>query len=147
VNQDTLTSVAKATGAKIVDPDAIYDVASDVFSPNALGAIVNPQTLPRLKAKVIAGGANNQLSTPDMGEKLKERGVLYAPDYVINGGGIINVAAEISGNYDPAWVDGKVQRLVQTLGEVLDQAQKENRATNRVADELARMRIAEAIHG
>jgi hypothetical protein len=58
--------------------------------------------------KVIAGGANNQLSTPDMGEKVKERGILYAPDYVINGGGIINVAAEISGTYDMAWVDGKV---------------------------------------
>jgi leucine dehydrogenase len=141
VNQDALNSVAKATGAMIVEPDAIYDVAADVFSPNALGAIVNPQTMPRLKAKIIAGGANNQLSTPDMGEKLKEKGVLYAPDYVINGGGIINVAAEISGNYDPAWVDGKVQRLVQTLGEVLDQARTENRATNRVADELAKQRL------
>jgi leucine dehydrogenase len=141
VNPDTLKSVAKATGAAIVEPDTIYDVAADVFSPNALGAIVNPQTLPRLKAKVIAGGANNQLSTPDMGDRLREKGVLYAPDYVINGGGIINVAAEISGEYDPAWVDAKVQQLVQTLGEVLDQAQKENRATNRVADELARKRI------
>ena len=141
VNQDTLKAVAATTGAKIVSPDEIYDVAADVFSPNALGAIVNPKTLPRIKAKVIAGGANNQLSTPDMGDKLREKGILYAPDYVINGGGIINVAAEISGNYDPAWVDGKVQRLVQTLGEVLDQAQREGRATNRVADEIAKKRI------
>jgi leucine dehydrogenase len=144
VNQDTLNSVAKATGAKVVGPEEIYDVAADVFSPNALGAIVNPKTLSRFKAKVIAGGANNQLSTPDMGDKLRETGILYAPDYVINGGGIINVAAEISGNYDPAWVDGKVQRLVQTLGEVLDQAQREGRSTNRVADELARRRIGES---
>jgi leucine dehydrogenase len=141
VNQDTLKAVAAATGARIVSPDEIYDVAADVFSPNALGAIVNPQTLPRIKAKVIAGGANNQLSTPDMGDRLREKGILYAPDYVINGGGIINVAAEISGHYDPAWVDGKVQRLVQTVGEVLDQAQREGRATNRVADEIARKRI------
>ena len=143
VNQDALESVAKATGAKIVKPDEIYDVAADVFSPNALGAIVNPQTLSRFKVKVIAGGANNQLATSDIGEKLKERGILYAPDYVINGGGIINVAAEISGSYDPKWVDAKVDRLVATVGEVLDQAQRENRATNRVADELARQRIAE----
>ncbi|HEV7693541.1 MAG TPA: Glu/Leu/Phe/Val dehydrogenase [Hyphomonadaceae bacterium] len=143
VNQDALDAVAKATGAKIVKPDEIYDVAADVFSPNALGAIVNPQTLDRFKVKVIAGGANNQLATADMGDKLKERGILYAPDYVINGGGIINVAAEISGKYDPKWVDGKVDQLVKTVGEVLDQAQREGRATNRVADELARKRIAE----
>jgi leucine dehydrogenase len=128
----------------VVEPDAIYDVAADVFSPNALGAVVNPQTIPRIKARVIAGGANNQLSTPEMGDRLKDMGVLYAPDYVINGGGIINVAAEISGEYDPAWVDSKVERLVQTLGEVLDQARREGRATNRVADEIARARIAGA---
>lgn len=141
VNREALDAVAKATGATVVEPDAIYDVAADIFSPNALGAIVNPRTLPRLKVRVIAGGANNQLETPDMGEKLLEKGVLYAPDYVINGGGIINVAAEISGAYDPAWVEGKVQRLALTLGEVLDQAKAEGRATNRVADEIARSRL------
>jgi leucine dehydrogenase len=141
VNAEALAQVAKDTGATVVAPGEIYDVAADIFSPNALGAIINPETLPRLKVKVIAGGANNQLSTPDMGEKVMERGILYAPDYVINGGGIINVAAEISGAYDPAWVDGKVQRLVGTLGEVLDQARSEGRATNRVADAIARQRI------
>ena len=142
VNAETLDQVTKATGAKVVAPAEIYDVDADIFSPNALGAIINPETLPRLKAKVIAGGANNQLSTPDMGDKVREKGMVYAPDYVINGGGIINVAAEISGTYDLAWVDAKVQRLVQTLGEVLDQAQREGRATNRVADEIARKRIS-----
>ncbi len=141
VNQEALAQVAKDTGAGVVAPGDIYDVAADIFSPCALGAIINPETLPRLKARVIAGGANNQLSTPDMGEKVKERGILYAPDYVINGGGIINVAAEISGVYDPAWVEGKVQRLMETLGEVLDQAQREGKATNRVADAIARQRI------
>ena len=144
VNVETLAAVSQETGAKVVTPDEIYDVAADIFSPNALGAIINSNTLPRLKAKVIAGGANNQLSTPDMGERVLEKGILYAPDYVINGGGIINVAAEISGTYDPAWVDDKVQRLVQTLGEVLDQAKAENRASNRVADEIARRRILAA---
>jgi leucine dehydrogenase len=142
VNAETLEQVTKAAGAKVVAPAEIYDVDADIFSPNALGAIINPETLPRLKAKVVAGGANNQLATPDMGDRLREKGVVYAPDYVINGGGIINVAAEISGTYDPAWVDAKVQRLVQTLGEVLDQAQREGRATNRVADEIARKRIS-----
>ena len=141
VNLEALAQVARDTGASIVGPSEIYDVAADIFSPCALGAIINPDTLPRLKVKVIAGGANNQLSTPDMGEKVKERGILYAPDYVINGGGIINVAAEIAGAYDMAWVDGKVTRLMETLGEVLDQAQREGKATNRVADAIARLRI------
>ncbi len=141
VNAEALAQVAKDTGASVVAPGEIYDVAADIFSPNALGAIINAETLPRLKVKVIAGGANNQLSTPDMGEKVMERSILYAPDYVINGGGIINVAAEISGAYDPNWVDGKVSRLMETLGEVLDQAQREGRATNRVADAIARQRI------
>ncbi len=141
VNQEALTQVSKETGASVAAPGDIYDVAADIFSPCALGAIVNPETLPRLKVKVIAGGANNQLSTPEMGEKVKERGILYAPDYVINGGGIINVAAEIAGVYDAAWVDGKLARLMETLGEVLDQAQREGKATNRVADAIARQRI------
>jgi leucine dehydrogenase len=142
VNADTLAEVARATGAKVVAPNEIYGVAADIFSPNALGAIVNPETLPRLKAKVIAGGANNQLATPEMGDRLREKGIVYAPDYVINGGGIINVAAEISGAYDPAWVEAKLHRLIQTLADVLDQAQREGRATNRVADEIARSRIS-----
>ncbi len=144
VNPETLAAIAGSTGAQVVMADEIYDVNADIFSPNALGATVNPNTIGRIRAKVIAGGANNQLSTPDMGEKLSERGILYAPDYVINGGGIINVAAEIAGAYDPAWVEGKVQRLVQTLGEVLDQAKSEKRATNRVADEIALRRIVES---
>ncbi len=144
VDSESLKSVAAATGAAVVAPDEIYDVEAEVFSPNALGAIINPRTLPRLRCRVIAGGANNQLETPDMGERLLERGMLYAPDYVINGGGIINVAAEISGVYDPAWVEQKVLRLAQTLGEVLDQAKADGRATNRVADEIARARIKAA---
>lgn len=144
VNSDALRTVAAATGAGIVVPDAIYDADAEIFSPNALGAVINPQTIGRLKARIIAGGANNQLSTPDMGERLRERGVLYAPDYVINGGGIINVAAEISGAYDPAWVEAKVQTLIATLGQVLDKALADGRATNRVADEMALRRISES---
>jgi leucine dehydrogenase len=142
VNAEALDQVARATGAQVVAPADIYDVAADIFSPNALGAIINADTLPRLRARVIAGGANNQLATPDMGDRLSEKGIVYAPDYVINGGGIINVASEISGAYDPAWVEAKLQRLIQTLGDVLDQAQREGRAANRVADEIARSRIA-----
>ena len=144
VDQHSLDEVASATGAQIVAPDAIYDADAEIFSPNALGAVVNPETVDRLRAKLIAGGANNQLSVPEMGEALQERGILYVPDYVINGGGIINVAAEISGNYDAQWVEGKVQGLVSTIAEVLDQAKSEARAPNRVADEVAARRLRES---
>ena len=144
VDQEALAEISRTTGAKVVEPGDIYDVQADIFSPNALGAIVNPETVDRLKVKLIAGGANNQLSSPDMGETLNQRGILYVPDYVINGGGIINVAAEISGNYDPAWVETKVQGLVATIGEVLDQAESEGRPPNRVADEIAARRLRES---
>ena len=144
IDQEALAEVSRKTGAKIVAPDEIYDVEADVFSPNALGAIINEDTLKRLKVKVIAGGANNQLVVPAMGEFVRRAGILYAPDYVINGGGIINVAAEISGYYSRDWVDQKLDTLIDTLGDVLDTALESGRPTNEVADEIARARIAAA---
>lgn len=144
IDQDALADVSKRTGAKIVAPDEIYDVEADIFSPNALGAIINQDTLKRLKVKAITGGANNQLSVPAMGEFVRRAGILYAPDYVINGGGIINVAAEISGNYSRQWVDQKLETLIETLGSVLDDSLSSGRPTNEVADEIARARIAAA---
>ena len=144
IDQAALKAVADRTGARIVAPDDIYDVEADIFSPCALGAVINEQTLDRFRVKAIAGGANNQLVMPEMGELLRRKGILYAPDYVINGGGIINVAAEISGNYSREWVDAKLARLVQTLGEVLDEALTSGQPTNAVADRIARARIAAA---
>lgn len=144
INQAALEQVAKETDAKIVAPDDIYDAPMDIFSPNALGATVNEDTLPRLSAKAIAGGANNQLATPQMGERVRETGILYAPDYVINGGGIINVAAEISGNYSREWVDGKLDTLIDTLGTLLDRALSENTPTSEIADRIAKERIGRA---
>lgn len=144
IDQDALADISKHTGAKIVAPEEIYDVEADIFSPNALGAIINEDTLKRLKVKAIAGGANNQLSVPAMGEFVRRAGILYAPDYVINGGGIINVAAEISGDYSRQWVDQKLETLIETLGSVLDDSLSSGRPTNEVADEIARARIAAA---
>ena len=144
IDETELSRIVELTGAKIVAPDEIYDAEADIFSPNALGAIINPATLKRLKVKVIAGGANNQLSTPDMGEAVRQAGILYAPDYVINGGGIINVAAELSGEYSKEWVDKKLASLMETLGEVLDDALREGQPTSQVADRLAKARIAAA---
>ncbi|MEM7457936.1 MAG: Glu/Leu/Phe/Val dehydrogenase dimerization domain-containing protein [Pseudomonadota bacterium] len=144
IDQEALTDISARTGAKIVAPDEIYDVEADIFSPNALGAVINEETLKRLKVKVIAGGANNQLRIPAMGELVRRAGIYYAPDYVINGGGIINVAAEISGAYSRDWVDAKLETLIETLGAVLDDALASGRPTNEVADEIARARIAAA---
>jgi len=149
VNQAALAEVAAKTGARIVPADAIFDVEADVFAPCALGGAISATTLPRLKVKVIAGGANNQLADAMIGQTVFDRGILYAPDYVINGGGIINVAAEIraleaDGAFDGGWVAGKLDRLAQTLAEVIDQSIAEKRPANLVADEIARARIAAA---
>ena len=149
VNQVALAEVAAKTGAMIVPTDAIFDVEADVFAPCALGGAISSATLPRLKAKVIAGGANNQLADAMIGQAVFDRGILYAPDYVINGGGIINVAAEIraleaGGAFDGGWVASKLDRLAQTLAEVIDQSITEKRPANLVADEIARARIATA---
>ena len=141
VDKVALADVAKATGAAIVPPDEIYGQDVDIFSPNALGAIVNETTLDQFKAKVIAGGANNQLVIPEMGELLRRRGILYTPDYVINGGGIINVASEIRGDYSLDWVNGKLDDLIATLEQVMDTALSEDVPTNIVADRIARARI------
>ncbi|RAK58009.1 Glu/Leu/Phe/Val dehydrogenase dimerization domain-containing protein [Phenylobacterium deserti] len=151
VNAEALARVAEATGAQVVAPAAIFEVPCDVFAPCALGGAVNAETLLRIKAPVIAGAANNQLAHPDVGRALHERGVLYAPDYVINGGGIINVAAEIralgeGAAFDAQWVESKLARLMQTLEEVLDRAAAEKRPTQDVANEIARARIAGAEH-
>ena len=142
VDDEALAAVARRTGATIVAPDEIYDVEADVFSPNALGAVINPDTIKRLKVRAIAGGANNQLATGDMGEALRDAGILYAPDYVINGGGIINIASEVSGTYSPDWVSDKVDAMIETLGDVLDTALSRGAPTNQIADEMARERIA-----
>jgi leucine dehydrogenase len=146
VNEALLRQVAERTGARVVSPGAIFDAEAEVFAPCALGGAVNADSLSRLRCKVIAGAANNQLSDADVGRKLFDRGVLYLPDYVINGGGIINVAAEIRAlerdeAFDPAWVESKLDRLMETLSEVLDRSRAERRPADQVANEMARARI------
>lgn len=147
INETALNALADEVGATIVDKDAIYDVEADVFAPCALGAVVNPDTIDRFKFKAIAGAANNQLSTPHMGAELQKRGILYAPDYVINAGGIINVMGDLDPQFDERWVDGKLQGLKATLGEILDRSDAQGRPANLIADEIARQRIEDARAG
>lgn len=142
INLDALAKAKAELGAIIVPVGEIHAVDADIFSPCAMGGAIRHETLAQLSAKIIAGAANNQLWTPDMATALKQRGILYAPDYVINAGGIINVAAEVSGDYSPAWVSGKLDQLEDTLATVFDRAAREDRTTQDVADEIARERMA-----
>ncbi len=127
-------------GATVVAPEAIYDVEADIYAPCALGATLNPDTLGRLKARIVAGAANNQLATAEVGEMLRQKGVLYAPDFVINAGGIIKVCYEYLKKPE-ADVDARVREIGDTLAEIFARADAQSRATSVVADEVAQARF------
>ena len=128
-------------GAEAVAPTAIYDQAADIYAPCALGATVNDETLPRLKVQVIAGGANNQLAEDRHGDELERRGILYAPDYVINGGGVINVYGELH-RWPVERAKKKAGEIYDTLLRIFDIARQERMPTYRAADRLAEQRVA-----
>jgi leucine dehydrogenase len=128
-------------GADAVVPAAIYDVPCDIFAPCALGAILNEQTVRRLRAAIVAGSANNQLARSEHGRALAARDILYAPDYVINAGGIINIAHEGRG-YDRERAFAQVARIHDTLHEVFAYAESKGVPTNVAADLLAEQRLA-----
>ena len=142
INKDSVARVVEDCNATAVDIDDIYTQDVDVYAPCALGATLNNITIPRLKASIIAGAANNQLAEDFHGDALKKRGILYTPDYVINAGGIINVNYE--DNYDQAKALSKVDEIYGTLTEIFETADREHKTTNVVADSLARNRILQA---
>ncbi|QQV78203.1 Glu/Leu/Phe/Val dehydrogenase [Sphingomonas aliaeris] len=141
VNAGRAQALADELGAATAGAEAILGVEADVVSPNALGAILTEQSIDALKTKVIAGGANNQLETREDGARLAERGILYAPDYVINAGGIINVALEYLGQGDEAEVTARIERIPTRLIEVWDEADRSGSPSSDVADMLARRLI------
>ena len=143
INQAVVKQTAQEFDAVVVGLDEIYSVDADIYAPCALGATINLDTIGQFKFKAIAGAANNQLSVPQMGQELQERGILYCPDYVVNGGGIINIAGEIEGHYSPEWVEGKLKGLEKTLAKIIEQSGKTGRTTDVIADEMARARIAQ----
>lgn len=142
INKESVDRVVDEFGAKAVDTDEIYHQEVDVYAPCALGATINDNTIPKIQASVVAGAANNQLAEDRHGEILMQKGILYAPDYVINAGGIINVSFEE--NYDQAAALKKVDEIYGTLTEVFDASKSSGRPTNVIADELARQRVADA---
>ena len=133
---------ARSLGIDTVSPEEIYDVEADIFSPNALGGVINPDTIPRLTCRVVAGGANNQLLREEDGEELHRRGILYAPDYVINAGGIINVESEIGAAYNSERAREKTERIYDIMGRVIQVSKIQEIPTAQAADHLAEERIA-----
>jgi len=139
INPEILDKAAEDLNAKVVALDDIYKQDVDVFSPCALGASINDETIAQLKAVIIAGCANNQLAEKRHDKILHDKGILYAPDYVINAGGIINVALEIYPEpYDAIKATSLVQNIYNTLSKVFKNSAKEQRPTGEVADEMAR---------
>ena len=123
-NKEMAEKAIAEFGAKIVATEEIYAQECDIFSPNAMGAILNPTTIPQLKCKAVAGGANNQILDDASGIALKERGIFYAPDFVINGGGVINAAAEVDGPYNKEEVLKKVDNIYNSIEHILSESKK-----------------------
>jgi len=128
-------------GAEEAQPDAVHAVECDVFSPCALGAVVNGTTLPEMRCGIIAGAANNQLADETMGDELQGRGILYAPDFAINAGGVINIGEELQGPYDAERAQRSVERIGDTLAAVFERARETGVSTHTAALAMARERI------
>ncbi|MDH3350145.1 MAG: amino acid dehydrogenase [Gammaproteobacteria bacterium] len=144
IEADRVARVCDEFGASSTGLDDILFAAVDVVSPCALGGVFNEHTIPRIQATIIAGGANNQLETPQDGQRIADRDILYAPDYVINGGGIINVACEYEGNIDDAAVMDRVAGIEARLTDIFEEAATTGAPTNVIADKKARAIIAAA---
>jgi leucine dehydrogenase len=144
VDQAKAQKLADRAGGKVVSPDEILGLEADVLSPCALGAIFTEETISQLKVPIVAGGANNQLATPQDGERLHARGILYAPDYVINAGGIINVCTEYLGDGDATLVRRRIEGIPVRLEQIWSEGAETGRDPAAVADAMAQRLIGRA---
>lgn len=143
VDGERVRRAVEEIGAEAVEPDAIYDVECDVFSPCAIGAVLNDDTIPRLRCAAVAGGANNQLAEPRHAGALSDRGILYAPDYLVNSGGLIRCSEEACGApTDDERIFGVVEQIHDQVLAVIDAAEERGITTAEAADRLAEERIA-----
>ncbi|HXD30526.1 MAG TPA: Glu/Leu/Phe/Val dehydrogenase [Pyrinomonadaceae bacterium] len=143
VDAERVAKLVAEFGATSLPPGEIFSATADIFSPCAMGGIINDTSIPQLKAEVVVGSANNQLLEPRHGDVLNEMGILYAPDYVANAGGMINGCRDLLG-WDVGDTMEKVQELYDTMLELLDQAKAEGIAPFRKADQMAEARLASA---
>jgi leucine dehydrogenase len=141
VDRGRAEALAAETGGNVVTPDDILFVEADVVSPCALGAILTEQSIARLNAPIVAGGANNQLATADDGRRLQARGILYAPDYVINAGGIINVSTEFLGDGGPDLVRSRIEAIPGRLEQIWAESAATEQDPACVADAMAQKLI------
>ncbi|MEM7451342.1 MAG: Glu/Leu/Phe/Val dehydrogenase dimerization domain-containing protein [Pseudomonadota bacterium] len=142
INGARVAQACEELGAEAASLEDILFTDADIVAPCALGAVLDAESIPRLKATIIAGAANNQLATDEDGQRLFDAGILYAPDYVINAGGIVNVALEYEGGFTEADVDARVAAIGDRLGDIFVQSDREQRPTNVIADAMARALIA-----
>jgi leucine dehydrogenase len=141
VDSDRASKLAAETGGTVVAPGDILSLEADVVSPCALGAILTEESIAALKTPIVAGGANNQLATPEDGQRLHERGILYAPDYVINAGGIINVSTEYLGDGGPELVRSRIEAIPGRLEQIWAESAATGRDPAAVADAMAQKLI------
>ena len=137
IDRGRAEKLAAEVGGDSVAPEAIMTLEADVLSPNALGAILTGESIASLKVPVVAGGANNQLATPEDGQRIHQRGILYAPDYVINAGGIINVSTEYLKDGDQETVRGRIEQIPVRLEQIWAESAATGRNPAEVADSLA----------
>ena len=141
VDSDKANKLADATGGTVADPGDILALEADVLSPNALGGILDEQSIEALRVPVVAGGANNQLATPEDGARLHQRGILYSPDYVINAGGIINVCTEYLADGDASLVRERIEAIPGRLEQIWAESASSGRDPAAVADSMAQRLI------
>lgn len=142
IDKEKVSLLAERYNLKVEDPKSIVTAECDVFAPCALGGVINDDTLPHLRCQIVAGGANNQLAELRHGDHLRERGILYAPDYVINAGGLMNVFVELEG-YSPQRAMDKTTQVFDNLLQVFRIAKEDGVSTHRAADRLAEKRLNE----
>jgi leucine dehydrogenase len=141
IDQARARKVADEVAGTVVSTDEVMTIEADIFSPNALGAILDEQSIAALRVPVVAGGANNQLARPEDGDRIHARGILYAPDYVINAGGIINVATEYLKDGDKDEVSRRIERIPHRLEEIWAESAASGRNPAAVADAMAQRLI------
>ena len=145
VRRDLALAVASEVGAEVADADAVHAVECDIYSPCALGAVLNQQTIPELRCAAVCGCANNQLATDEDGDRLAARDVLYAPDYVVNAGGVMNIAEELgAGGYDHERAWAKIAGIRETVRRIFTLADEQELTPAAAADHLAEARLAAA---
>jgi leucine dehydrogenase len=142
INEEALARISKEHGCAVVAPNAIYDVDMDIYAPCALGATVNDDTLAKMNCSIICGAANNQLANEKIhGQAVIDKGIIYAPDFVVNAGGVINVYSEVAG-LSSEWAMSKAEDIYNTTFNILKTSQEKGMPTYKIANEAAEQRIA-----